>query len=119
MNIAIVGSRKFANLEADKEAERAVRDYVRKLPSDTVIISGGARGVDTWAEHAADDYGLETLIFEANWEAYGKSAGVIRNKEIIANCDRLVAFWDGTSKGTKHSIEQARIIGKPIEVIIL
>lgn len=116
MNVAIVGSREFGN---DREVEQRVREYIKQLPPDTVIISGGARGVDTWAEHAADDYGLETLILPANWNAYGKAAGMIRNKEIVANCDRLVAFWDGSSKGTKHSIEQARIAGKLVEVITI
>lgn len=116
MNIAIVGSREFKD---DVAVIHAISDYINQLPKDSVIISGGARGVDTWAELAAERAGLETLIFPANWKAYGKAAGMIRNKELVANCDRLVAFWDGKSKGTAHSIEQARIIGKPVEVHIL
>ena len=113
MKVAIVGSREFAD---DRTAEVNVRTYIKRLPSDTVIVSGGARGVDTWAKHAADDCGLETIVILPDWKVYGKSAGMRRNSDIVAACDRLVAFWDGKSKGTKNSMDKARAAGKTVEV---
>lgn len=78
------------------------------------IISGGARGADTLAEQFAQEYSYVTKIFPANWDKYGKAAGPIRNKQIVDHCDILVAFWDGTSRGTKHSIDIAEKQGKPV-----
>ena len=52
--------------------------------------------------------GLTAVIFPAEWKKYGKRAGYIRNHDIIKNSDHVVAFWDGKSRGTLHSIELAR-----------
>ena len=60
------------------------------------------------AELYAREKGIKLTIFPADWEKYGKSAGMIRNKDIINNCDVCVAFWDGISKGTKNSISLAQ-----------
>lgn len=90
--------------------------YVRALPPGTVVVSGGAEGVDRWAEEAARERGFETLIFNADWEGLGRSAGPIRNEQIVAHSDRLVAFWDGRSRGTLNSIALASERGIPIEV---
>ena len=110
MKIAIVGSREYPR-------PQDVTDYVARLPADTVIVSGGARGVDSWAERAARARGLAVEIFPANWTAYGKRAGYVRNAEIVKASDRVVAFWDGESRGTAHTMECAKHYGKPLEVI--
>lgn len=120
MNLAIVGSRpeNMGNLtENDKRVRAAVYAYVRTLPKDTVIVSGGAPGVDTWAENAAKEYGLpKPMIFKADWKKYGNSAGMIRNGQIIDAADSVVAFWSNNSKGTANSIERARKAGKPVVI---
>jgi predicted Rossmann fold nucleotide-binding protein DprA/Smf involved in DNA uptake len=108
--IAIVGSRDYDNL-------RNVRLYVLSLPEGTIIVSGGARGVDQAAERAAkerDD--MQTLIYKADWESYGKSAGYRRNITIVDQADWIVAFWDGKSKGTLHTITEAAKRGKEITI---
>lgn len=112
MKIAIVGSRNYPHLER-------VWEYVQTLPPDTVIISGGARGVDRTAEAAARKRGLPVMIFAAEWGKYGKAAGMIRNEYIVAVADQIIAFYDGTSRGTANTIDRARKAGKPVEVIPL
>lgn len=107
--IAIVGSRDFPNLDQ-------VREYVRSLPRDTIIVSGGARGVDTAAEYEANVQAMQTMIFPADWERYGKSAGYKRNISIVAYADEVVAFWDGKSRGTMHTVEIAREKGIPVKI---
>lgn len=109
MKIAIVGSRAYQN-------RQQVIDYVNALPEDTVVISGGARGVDTWAEYAARMRGLEVRIFPANWARYGKQAGYLRNVQIVEAADTVVAFWDGVSSGTLHSMKIAQAHGKQVIV---
>jgi hypothetical protein len=110
MRIAIIGSRGFSE-------PRKVTDYVASLPDAAVVVSGGARGVDTWAERAARARGLGVEIHPAEWEKYGKRAGFVRNYAIVKDADRVVAFWDGQSKGTAHSIRIAREMGKDVEII--
>lgn len=110
MRVAIVGSR-------DWKREDDVIRCIFNLPDDTVIISGGARGVDSMAEKWAKFRGLKVQIFQPNWGKYGKQAGMIRNSEIVANCDRLIAFHCNNSKGTQNSIDKARKAGKPVEII--
>lgn len=108
--IAIVGSINFSNPDL-------VREYVQALPKGVTIVSGGAKGVDTWAEEAALESGLDTLIFQADWEGLGRRAGPIRNEQIIAHADRVVAFWNATSRGTLNSLINALNAGLPISII--
>jgi hypothetical protein len=101
MRIAIVGSRDFARLDA-------VVNYVNNLPVSTVIISGGAIGVDRTAETAARDRGMEVKTYLPDWDSYGKSAGFIRNQLIVDDCDVVVAFWNGKSRGTADTLKRAQ-----------
>lgn len=110
MRVAIVGSRDYRHTYR-------IMAYIDTLPLDTVIVSGGARGVDSIAERHAQRRGLKTLIFPAKWSVYGKQAGHIRNKLIIDNADKVVAFWDGASPGTKNTIAQARFKHMPVEIV--
>lgn len=82
------------------------------------MISGGASGVDTAAADAARARGLDVIVFQPMWGVYGKSAGYKRNIQIVEASDRVVAFWDGTSKGTQHSINIAKEKNKPVEIIL-
>jgi hypothetical protein len=76
MKVAIVGSREYPN-------PSKVRAYIQNLPPDTVIVSGGARGVDKCAEKVAESIGLQTEIYPADWHKFGKSAGMKRNQQIL------------------------------------
>ena len=111
--VAVVGSRYFRPL-------KAVTQYVMGLPADTVVISGGALGVDRWAIQIAKLRRLrwrEHLVTQREWRQLGRKAGPIRNARIVSDCDTLVAFWDGASPGTGNAIKQARAAGKPVTVI--
>lgn len=54
--VAIVGTR-----DASPETLAKVRALVASLPDGTIVISGGARGVDKVAIEAAHERGLATL----------------------------------------------------------
>lgn len=110
MKIAIVGSRNYPVPED-------VTDFVDHVTPDTAIISGGARGPDSWAVDRAKTRGLATKVFPADWNAHGKRAGFLRNQTIVDHADVVVAFWDGQSRGTADTIAKARAAGKHVEVI--
>ena len=72
-----------------------------------VIISGKARGADSLGEVYAKEKGYEVHEKAANWDLNGRSAGHIRNKEMLdyameKGCvGACIMFWNGLSKGTK------------------
>ena len=99
MKLAVIGSRTIT------DAESVFPIIDRYNP--TKIVSGGARGADQLGKEYAEKNELSAIIFPAEWKKYGKSAGYIRNHDIIKNSDHVVAFWDGQSRGTLHSIELA------------
>lgn len=87
------------------------------LPRNAVIVSGGAKGVDTWAEDVAKFEMMATDIYHAEWAKYGKTAGFRRNNDIVRNCDFVIAFWYNKSKGTKHTISLCKYLNVPHIVI--
>ena len=109
MKVAIVGSREYPSLNE-------VRLLVAQLPEGSTVVTGGAKGVDREAQYAANDRGLACIVICADWDTYGRQAGALRNVRIVAACDRLVAFWDGRSRGTQDVMRKAMAAGKPIDV---
>lgn len=111
-NVAIIGSRKYPHPDA-------IRDYVNALPDDTVVISGGAEGVDSIAAVTARARRPPLAVIEylPNWSKYGRGAGFVRNHDIVKAADRVVAFWDLRSPGTAHSIGLCKYYRKSLEVI--
>ena len=87
-----------------------------KLP-DVQIVSGVARGADTLGMRFAMDHNLKCAKFPAEWDRWGRGAGYIRNREMAANADALIAFWDGKSRGTKHMIDLAVEKGLLVKVV--
>lgn len=113
MKLAIIGSRTFLDYGL---MVKSIKESF-KLKDIELIISGGANGADKLAEQFADEFEIELKIFYPDWEKYGKSAGFIRNNLIISECDSVIAFWDGKSRGTKHSLDVAKRLNKNIEII--
>lgn len=110
MRLAIIGSRKCKKYDADV--------VVRHIPTDTsLIISGGAAGIDTLAEIAAAACGIPFRKILPEYQKYGKNAPLIRNLEIIKNADQVLAFWDFSSRGTASVIAACIERQIPVEVI--
>lgn len=110
MRYAIVGSRTCTS----KKFVFPILDKV--LSSGDIIISGGARGADSLAEEYAKQKEFTIVVYKAMWDLHGKSAGPKRNIQIVDDADEIIAFWDGKSKGTRHSINLAKAAKKPVHV---
>lgn len=114
INLAVVGSRGMNDFDLlEKEILK-----LYKIENIKYIVSGGAIGADTLAEQFANKYSIQTIILKPNWDKIGKSAGLIRNKDIIDTADEIIAFWDGESPGTRNSIYLARKAKKKINIIM-
>lgn len=116
MNIVIFGSR---GLYPDA---RTIFEFVFHLEnydtgSDIRIITGMAIGVDTAALRFAEFHEYEIIKMPANWDKYGKKAGILRNQEMVEIADAALCFWDGKSLGTKDMIK--RVLKKGIPFIMV
>ena len=107
MKLLIVGSRSIKDFDLEK--------YV---PEETeMIITGGADGIDTLAEKYADKKRLSKLVMRPQYHLYGKGAPLKRNEKMLELCDAVLVVWDGSSKGTKYTLNYAEKIGKKVILI--
>lgn len=107
MKLLVAGSRSIKNFDLSKY-----------IPNDTeIIISGGSAGVDALAEQYADEMKLSKFILRPKYKRYKRGAPLKRNDEMVDMCDKVLAIWDGVSKGTKHTIDYANKVGKPVEIV--
>lgn len=116
MVVGIVGSREYKDLAR-------VREFVFTLPEDTLVVSGGARGVDSVAVDAANERRLFTKVFPVHsfeWNLLGKRAGHIRNATLVEYLYQtrgtLVAFMNEVTPGTQSAIRMAQ--NKGIKVVL-
>ncbi len=112
MKLAVVGSRDFHDYAW---LERCLLSCI-DIASIKEVISGGARGADSLAERFAAVHGLSFSVIPADWKKYGKRAGPLRNTEIVRQADMVIAFWDGSSRGTRNTIDKALRAGKSVRI---
>ena len=97
--------------------ERITADVVsviRSLPRDSIVVHGGAEGVDKVAEAAAKRRGMAMLAFPPWYDAWGKGAPLVRNAYVGA-CGKAYAWPAPWSKGSLDAIAKARAMR--VEVI--
>ena len=117
MRIIIAGGRSFD----DRQLLYSVMDKVTKKldKKKLVILSGHAEGADKLGEEWAYSRMVGTVrVHHPDWNKHKKAAGVIRNGEMVAEADGLVAFWDGESKGTEDVIIRARKAKLKVKIVM-
>ena len=108
MRAAVIGSRGLS-----------VADLGNYLPSGiTEIVSGGAKGVDTYAKEYALAHNIKLTEFLPEYDKFGRSAPLKRNITIIEYADIVIAFWDGKSHGTKFVIDNCKKRNIPIKIFV-
>ena len=114
--LCICGSRSFADYGLLCRSIDAA--LVEWDPSDiSQVVHGGALGADRLGGRWARERGLRVAELVPDWRRHGKTAGYFRNAGMVLLADYLIAFWDGQSKGTAHSIQLAREKGIPLAVV--
>lgn len=95
-------------------------NHLLKNQNKVLIVSGGAKGADSLAERYAKEMHFPLIVFPAEWDKYGKSAGYKRNElmhQYISHFKKrgCAAFWDGVSKGTASNFSLAKKYGNDIK----
>ncbi len=135
--VAIIGARAHPDLDQ-------VRAFVRELPEGTVVISGGAEGVDLAAETEAVERGLMVVSYritrsngivtmievvhrasQEGWietrrwrmphDCSYRDALIFRNTFIAVSCERMEAFTTGSKGGSMDAIRQAKRFRRPVK----
>jgi hypothetical protein len=105
--VAIVGGRDFNDFDRlCKELDHLLNKRVKS--HNVVIVCGEAAGADQLGRRYAERRGFQIDSHPALWDKHGKSAGFKRNAEMARVSDAVVAYWDGSSRGTEHMIQQSR-----------
>lgn len=119
MRVIVCGGRNFQ----DKEYCFEKLDELIGQNKDIEIVSGHAKGVDSFGEEYALINSLKVSVFKPDWKKYGRAAGPIRNKEMykyaLEDNPMVIAFWDGSSKGTKSMIDIASKDGADVRVVAI
>ena len=109
MKLLVVGSRSITSFDLSQYIQSDV---------DT-IISGGADGIDSLAEHYADLHRISKYILRPQYNIYGRAAPLKRNEQMVDMADAVLAIWDGNSKGVQYTLRYIKKVGKPLTLIVV
>lgn len=110
MRVLVCGSRDWLQ-------PAVISKRLKQLPAGSCIVHGAARGADVMAASIAIGMGFSVDVFPANWRHHGRAAGYIRNLAMLdTKPDLVLAFQRNGSRGTQHTIDEARRRGIPVEV---
>jgi len=111
MKLIVAGSRTFTDYQFLCQVLAPDRYRI------TRVLTGGARGAELLGYRWAWKHAIRHQRFRADWERFGKSAGVRRNHQMAQAGDMLVCFWDDVSTGSAHMISCMQQLGKPSVII--
>jgi hypothetical protein len=111
--IFVCGGRNFT----DHMQLYAALDDLHACHHFTRLIDGGSRGADAMAHNWAVSRKVPCKMYPALWNVHGRSAGPIRNQQMLdeGKPDLVVAFAGGN--GTADMVRRAKAAGiKVLEI---
>jgi hypothetical protein len=118
VRVLVCGSRDWGD-------RRPIAIALIRLPLNAIVVHGAAsrkiKGVeqsaDMIADAAARTLGMAVEPHPADWKAEPRRGGILRNVEMLdSGIDAVLAFQRNGSRGTQHTIDEARRRGIPVEV---
>ena len=108
--VLITGSRSW------RDSDAVIAALTKHAPA--MVVTGGAEGADQIAALQARRLGIHVAEVVALWDRHKRAAGPIRNRAMLAlQPDLVLAFWDGSSPGTRSMIDSAAKAGVAVEVV--
>ena len=111
MRVLVCGDRNWTELDP-------ILQHLAQYADDTIVIEGEARGADRLAAKSAKLLDFEVWPYPAQWEQYGRAAGLIRNQQMLddGKPDVVVYFHHNLaeSKGTGDMVRRAKRAGIPV-----
>lgn len=107
--VLITGSRTI--MDVDKVFE--ILD--KEVKKGDIIIHGGAKGTDSIAQAWARQRKIEAWKIEPIYRSI-KEYYLHRNAEMVGMCEKVIAIWDGKSRGTEFTIRYAK--ARKIETVV-
>lgn len=115
--LLITGSRKWADHHA---ISAALFDYWYRAGkvNDILLMHGGAAGADVLAAQVWAANGMQTEAWPADWDRYGRRAGILRNLQMLdMQPEHVIAFIRDNSPGASHCAAEAERRGIPVTYI--
>lgn len=89
--------------------------HTRCLANPTLVHGACPTGVDALAAEVAQSLGWPIEEHPADWDKHGRSAGPIRNREmVLSGVDHVLAFHLNGSRGTAQAVRYAKQRGVPV-----
>lgn len=114
MKLGIVGTRNPGVSYQDWEDLLLAKIDLSKVE---MVVSGGAKGIDTYAKKFAARHHIPLMEYLPEYSKYGRAATLRRNTQIVHESSVVVAFPSPESKGTLHSMREAKRMKKDLIVI--
>lgn len=88
---------------------------------DVILVHGACKtGADYLADLWAAERGIEIERHPAKWREFGKSAGFMRNFEMVdLGADICLAFIKNNSRGASHCAYYAEVRGIPVRRYVI
>ena len=120
--VGVIGSRTITNRDDVWIPLTRLLDTTSLQKDKIVVLSGGAKGVDTLTQGWCAEHDIPFILFKPYFlvdsqAAYNPRHYFTRNKQIIDNSDTIIAFWDGGTKGTAWGMGYARKQKKAIIIV--
>jgi len=107
MKMLIAGSRNIDNFDLSEYVSSDIE----------LIITGGAKGIDSLAERFADEHKISKLVLYPRYNLYKRGAPLKRNELMVDIADIVLVIWDGRSSGSRYTINYAKKQNKKLIVI--
>lgn len=116
IRIVVAGSRGYMDR---REFHEVLCAYLERFEGKNILfISGAAHtGADDLIIRWCKKYKFPCKEMPADWDTLGKRAGYVRNTEMAKLGTHLLEFYDGTSRGSAHMIEEAMKYGLMTKII--